>query len=129
MVHLILVSITLAYNSVVIIQHGANTVTVCRVCDIAVTDRHRTNSKLDRAGLFGSTGQCLQLIDFGQAIDMSLYPANTNFLAKVSTSSFQCIEMMTDRPWTFQVRGLVDVLGKKECDYFGQSRPSYFQVR
>lgn len=45
----------------------------------------------------------MQLIDFGQSIDMSKYPKGTTFMAKVKTSGFQCIEMQTDRPWTYQV--------------------------
>jgi len=35
---------------------------------------------------------------------MSLYPSSTTFMAKVGTEGFQCIQMMTDQPWTFQVR-------------------------
>ena len=46
----------------------------------------------------------MQLIDFGQSIDMSKYPKGTTFMAKVKTSGFQCIEMQTDRPWTYQVQ-------------------------
>ncbi|KAL4240250.1 protein kinase [Mactra antiquata] len=44
----------------------------------------------------------VQLIDFGQSIDMSKYPAGTTFLTKVNTQGFQCIEMKTNRPWTYQ---------------------------
>ena len=58
----------------------------------------------DREAVFDSNSQCLRLVDFGQAIDMSLYPPGTTFMAKVGTSGFQCIEMMTDQPWTYQVR-------------------------
>lgn len=63
----------------------------------------QVNKGSDIDKVFGHQTQVLRLVDFGQAIDMSLYPPGTTFLAKVKTSGFQCIEMMTDRPWTFQV--------------------------
>ena len=47
---------------------------------------------------------CLQLIDFGQSIDMKQFPSGTTFTAKVTTKGFQCPEMKTNRPWTYQVR-------------------------
>ncbi|XP_045214958.2 mitotic checkpoint serine/threonine-protein kinase BUB1-like isoform X2 [Mercenaria mercenaria] len=52
--------------------------------------------------VFGGTSRFVQLIDFGQSIDMSKYPAGTTFLTKVNTQCFQCIEMKTNRPWTYQ---------------------------
>jgi checkpoint serine/threonine-protein kinase len=61
-------------------------------------------STTDRETVFCSSGHCLRLVDFGQAIDMTLYPSSTTFLAKVGTEGFQCIEMMTDQPWTYQVK-------------------------
>ena len=45
----------------------------------------------------------LKLIDWGQAIDMNFFSPDTTFTAKVTTSGFQCIEMITNRPWTYQV--------------------------
>lgn len=56
----------------------------------------------DPLTVFGGSNRCMQLIDFGQSIDMSKYPKGTTFRAKVKTSGFQCIEMQTDRPWTYQ---------------------------
>ncbi|KAJ4436088.1 hypothetical protein ANN_18715 [Periplaneta americana] len=44
----------------------------------------------------------LQLIDMGRGIDMTLFPPNTTFKTVVTTKSFQCIEMQTGRPWTYQ---------------------------
>ncbi|XP_067682886.1 mitotic checkpoint serine/threonine-protein kinase BUB1-like [Haliotis asinina] len=52
--------------------------------------------------VFGRSTQTLKLIDFGRSIDMTRYPPGTTFLAKCSTDGFQCIEMMTDMPWTYQ---------------------------
>lgn len=45
----------------------------------------------------------LKLIDFGCSIDMRQFPSGTTFSASVDTSGFQCIEMKTNRPWTYQV--------------------------
>lgn len=49
----------------------------------------------------GSTA-ALKLIDFGQSIDMTMFPPDTTFMAQVATEGFQCIEMRTNRPWTYQ---------------------------
>lgn len=45
----------------------------------------------------------LALIDLGQSIDMTLFPEGTAFTAKCMTSGFQCVEMLSGRPWTYQV--------------------------
>lgn len=45
----------------------------------------------------------LALIDLGQSIDMSLFPEGTAFTAKCMTSAFQCTEMLSGRPWNYQV--------------------------
>lgn len=45
---------------------------------------------------------CLQLIDFGRAIDMSQLPPGTTFTNVVTTDGFVCTEMRDGRPWTFQ---------------------------
>ncbi|XP_055297911.1 uncharacterized protein LOC129566204 [Sitodiplosis mosellana] len=42
----------------------------------------------------------LQLIDFGQSIDLS-YFSNHVFWAKVKTENFVCTQMMEDKPWTY----------------------------
>lgn len=44
----------------------------------------------------------LQLIDYGRSIDMTLFPAGTTFTRVVTTKDFQCVEMQTGQPWTFQ---------------------------
>ncbi|XP_048452814.1 mitotic checkpoint serine/threonine-protein kinase BUB1 isoform X1 [Rhincodon typus] len=63
---------------------------------------------LDDAGSVDDTlSQGLTLIDFGQSIDMKLFPQNTVFVENCKTSGFQCIEMLSEKPWTFQT------------DYFG----------
>ena len=45
----------------------------------------------------------LALIDLGQSIDMTLFPEGTEFTAKCMTSGFQCTEMLSGRPWNYQV--------------------------
>ncbi|XP_078068429.1 mitotic checkpoint serine/threonine-protein kinase BUB1 isoform X2 [Mustelus asterias] len=63
---------------------------------------------LDDVGSVDDTfSQGLTLIDFGQSIDMKLFPQNTVFVENCKTSGFQCIEMLSEKPWTFQT------------DYFG----------
>ena len=57
----------------------------------------------DPSVVFGGNNRFAKLIDFGQSIDMTKYPPNTTFMAKVTTKCFQCIEMKTNRPWTYQV--------------------------
>lgn len=69
----------------------------------AIFYRPKLKSSTDPSVVFGGASRCMQLIDFGQSIDMSKYPKGTTFMAKVKTSGFQCIEMQTDRPWTYQV--------------------------
>ncbi|XP_015271617.1 PREDICTED: mitotic checkpoint serine/threonine-protein kinase BUB1 [Gekko japonicus] len=49
----------------------------------------------------------LTIIDFGQSIDMNLFPDGTVFTGKCETSGFQCIEMLMHKPWNYQT------------DYFG----------
>ncbi|NXD14152.1 BUB1 kinase, partial [Nothocercus nigrocapillus] len=55
----------------------------------------------------------LTLIDLGQSIDMKLFPEGTAFTASCETSGFQCIEMLTQKPWNYQT------------DYFGIAATVY----
>lgn len=45
----------------------------------------------------------LVLIDLGQSIDMELFPQGTAFTASCLTSGFQCTEMLSGKPWNYQV--------------------------
>lgn len=76
----------------------------------AIFYRPKLKSSTDPSVVFGGASRCMQLIDFGQSIDMSKYPKGTTFMAKVKTSGFQCIEMQTDRPWTYQVQQIKKIL-------------------
>jgi checkpoint serine/threonine-protein kinase len=44
----------------------------------------------------------LRVIDFGRSLDLSLYPEGTVFTSDCHADGFQCIEMKTNQPWTYQ---------------------------
>lgn len=44
----------------------------------------------------------VKLIDFGQAIDMKLFPENVEFTSSLATDGFTCSEMLEGLPWTYQ---------------------------
>lgn len=46
---------------------------------------------------------CLRLIDFGRAIDLSLFDKGICFTSTFSTSDFKCNEMKEQKPWVFQL--------------------------
>jgi checkpoint serine/threonine-protein kinase len=66
----------------------------------------------------------LCLIDFGRAIDLSAYPPGTRFVGDCHTKGFQCVEMLSSRPWTFQI-DTFGFLGTIHCMLFGD----YMKVR
>ncbi len=54
----------------------------------------------------GRSTKVLVLLDFGLCIDMARFPGETVFKVDKERSekrSFPCIEMLTGRPWTYQV--------------------------
>lgn len=65
----------------------------------------------------------LVLIDFGQSIDMDLFPQGTAFTNKCLTSGFQCTEMLQGKPWNYQT-DYFGVAGTIYCMLFG----TYMQV-
>ncbi|XP_053193454.1 mitotic checkpoint serine/threonine-protein kinase BUB1 [Scomber japonicus] len=65
----------------------------------------------------------LALIDLGQSIDMELFPAGTTFTAKCLTSGFQCTEMLSGKPWSYQT-DYFGIAGTVYCMLFG----TYMQV-
>ncbi|XP_077544522.1 uncharacterized protein LOC144156844 [Haemaphysalis longicornis] len=72
---------------------------------------------LDR---FGENGvECIKLNDFGRAIDMTALPTGTSFTQVIETDSFKCTEMLSGRPWTFQVDWF-GVLGCLHVLLFGE---------
>ncbi|KAF1483918.1 Mitotic checkpoint serine/threonine-protein kinase BUB1, partial [Eudyptula minor novaehollandiae] len=66
----------------------------------------------------------LTLIDLGQSIDMKLFPEETAFTAKCETSGFQCIEMLTQKPWNYQT-DYFGIAATVYCMLFG----TYMQVK
>ncbi|KAJ7558034.1 hypothetical protein O6H91_04G022800 [Diphasiastrum complanatum] len=54
----------------------------------------------NRSGCWKHQGLCL--IDWGRSIDTTLYPEGTEFVGDCKTSAFRCIEMVENRPWSFQ---------------------------
>lgn len=44
----------------------------------------------------------IQLIDFGNAVDLRQCPNGQQFLAALETKNFVCLEMLEGRPWIFQ---------------------------
>jgi checkpoint serine/threonine-protein kinase len=47
---------------------------------------------------------CLQLIDFGRAIDLELLGAGALFVGTSLTTKMQCPEMLNGKPWHYGVR-------------------------
>eukprot|EP00075_Anas_platyrhynchos_P019743 XP_027308996.1 mitotic checkpoint serine/threonine-protein kinase BUB1 isoform X1 [Anas platyrhynchos] len=66
----------------------------------------------------------LTLIDLGQSIDMKLFPEGTAFTARCETSGFQCIEMLTQKPWNYQT-DYFGIAATVYCMLFG----TYMQVK
>ncbi|XP_051510645.1 mitotic checkpoint serine/threonine-protein kinase BUB1-like isoform X2 [Myxocyprinus asiaticus] len=66
----------------------------------------------------------LALVDLGQSIDMTLFPEGTVFTAKCMTSGFQCVEMLSGRPWNYQT-DYFGIAGTVYCMIFG----TYMQVK
>ncbi|XP_013873395.1 mitotic checkpoint serine/threonine-protein kinase BUB1 [Austrofundulus limnaeus] len=60
----------------------------------------------------------LVLIDLGQSIDMTLFPEGTAFTARCLTSGFQCTEMLSGKPWTYQT-DYFGIAGTVYCLMFG----------
>ncbi|XP_068610234.1 mitotic checkpoint serine/threonine-protein kinase BUB1 [Brachionichthys hirsutus] len=66
----------------------------------------------------------LVLIDLGQSIDMELFPEGTAFTARCLTSGFQCTEMLSGKPWSYQT-DYFGIAGTVHCMLFG----TYMEVR
>ena len=48
-------------------------------------------------------GHGVRLIDFGRAIDMQPFPKGSKFTGSNATDNFQCVQMIDNTPWTYQV--------------------------
>ncbi|XP_055917822.1 uncharacterized protein LOC129950058 [Eupeodes corollae] len=65
----------------------------------------------------------LRLIDFGCALDMTLFPEGTQFRKIIQTDGFTCIEMQEGRPWSYET-DLFCVAGTVHVMLFGE----YMQI-
>jgi len=48
-------------------------------------------------------GKGVCLIDFGRAIDTTVFPEGTMFTGSNETDGFQCTQMLEGKPWKWQV--------------------------
>ncbi|CAH1261665.1 BUB1B [Branchiostoma lanceolatum] len=76
--------------------------------------------------LFSGELRGLKLIDFGISLDMELFPPNTTFRARSNTSAFQCIEMQTGKPWSYQA-DLYAIVSTVHCMLFGEYMKAYYE--
>ncbi|KFB46092.1 AGAP011124-PA-like protein [Anopheles sinensis] len=67
---------------------------------------------------------CVQLIDFGESIDMQLFEKDVKFKRVITTDGFTCVEMREGRPWTYQP-DLFGVAATSHVMLFGK----YMQVQ
>uniref|UniRef100_A0A182M815 Mitotic checkpoint serine/threonine-protein kinase BUB1 n=1 Tax=Anopheles culicifacies TaxID=139723 RepID=A0A182M815_9DIPT len=72
----------------------------------------------------GSKLPCIQLIDFGVSIDMKRFPEDVKFKKVITTENFTCIEMLENKPWTYQP-DLYGVAATSHVMLFGK----YMQVQ
>uniref|UniRef100_A0A182WDM0 BUB1 N-terminal domain-containing protein n=1 Tax=Anopheles minimus TaxID=112268 RepID=A0A182WDM0_9DIPT len=72
----------------------------------------------------GSKMPCIQLIDFGVSIDMKRFPEDVKFRKVITTENFTCIEMLENKPWTYQP-DLFGVAATSHVMLFGK----YMQVQ
>lgn len=73
------------------------------------------SAQYDPSGGNGWSHKGVRLIDFGRAIDVTLYPAGEQqtFIADWKTDERDCVEMREARPWSYQT------------DYFGLASVCY----
>ena len=53
----------------------------------------------------------IALIDFGRSIDLTAHAPGAAFMGDSGTENFRCVEMLSDKPWTFQA----DTFGVLGC--------------
>uniref|UniRef100_A0A1B0GK82 Uncharacterized protein n=2 Tax=Lutzomyia longipalpis TaxID=7200 RepID=A0A1B0GK82_LUTLO len=90
-----LIVIMLATQILSIIDH-------LHACNIIHADIKPDNFMLTSKLNYDSHYSALKLIDFGQSIDMKLFPEKTTFKYVVKTEGFTCTEMLDNKPWTYQ---------------------------
>lgn len=88
-------------------------------CKIIHADIKPDNFLLMKIPTSDSHVPTLRLIDFGCAIDMTLFEENTQFKKVIQTDGFTCIEMQEGRPWSYQT-DLFCVAGTVHVMLFGE---------
>ncbi|XP_062136047.1 uncharacterized protein LOC133845571 [Drosophila sulfurigaster albostrigata] len=114
---------------------------ICNIVDhlhrqhIIHADIKPDNFLLMRVPSVDSVEPSLRLIDFGCAIDMSLFPnpEHTKFRKVVQTDGFTCIEMQEGRPWSYET-DLFCIASTVHVMLFGeymqpQKRPAGWDIR
>lgn len=114
---------------------------ICNIVDhlhrqrIIHADIKPDNFLLMRVPSVDSEEPSLRLIDFGCAIDMSLFPdpEHTKFRKVVQTDGFTCIEMQEGRPWSYET-DLFCIASTVHVMLFGeymqpQKRPVGWEIR
>lgn len=76
------------------------------------------SSTYDPQGLNGWGYKGLKLIDYGRAINTGVFPPSQEFIAEWETDEYDCLEMRTGKPWTFQP-DYHGILGIAHCLLFG----------
>lgn len=99
--------------------HGDLKIDNCMVRLEEDEDASVWQAQYDATGAGGWSNKGIKMIDFGRAIDMSLYPEGQTFIADWQTDARDCVEMREARPWSFQTDyfGLASVL---YCMLFGE---------
>lgn len=91
--------------------HGDLKADNCLVRFDPVSDQE-WSSKYQPDGSYGWARKGITLIDFGRAIDMTLFRPGVQFIADWETDQQDCAEMRELRPWTYQAdyHGLAAVI-------------------
>lgn len=76
------------------------------------------SSDYDPEGHDGWSYKGLMLIDYGRSIDTSVFPPSQQFIAEWQTDEYDCMEMRTGQPWTFQP-DYHGIIGVAHCLLFG----------
>ncbi|CAG8626740.1 2473_t:CDS:1, partial [Scutellospora calospora] len=60
------------------------------------------DAQYDPSGAHGWSKKGIKLIDFGRAIDVTLFPSDMKFIADWKCDDQNCVEMREGRPWKWQ---------------------------
>ncbi|CAG8521237.1 6112_t:CDS:2 [Diversispora eburnea] len=71
-------------------------------CLLRLEQTSEWNSKYESSGANGWSKKGIKLIDFGRAIDVTLFRSDMKFIADWKTDDQDCVEMREGRPWKWQ---------------------------